>query len=57
MAMVHSFRKLDRRQRFLLSVDMMDWLPKDDMAHLIVDAVGLKDLTAFDLAPPDQTRL
>ncbi|WP_391349598.1 hypothetical protein [Azospirillum sp. A23] len=28
--MAHFFREPDRRQRFLLPVDMMDWLPKDD---------------------------
>ena len=30
-------------QRFLLPVDMMDWLPEDDIVHLVVDAVGLMD--------------
>ena len=42
--MAHFFRAPDRRQRFLLPVDMMDWLPEDDIVHLIVDAVGLMDL-------------
>ena len=28
--MAHFFREPDRRQRFLLPVDMMDWLLKDD---------------------------
>jgi hypothetical protein len=27
--MAHFFREADRRQRFLLPVDMMDWLPED----------------------------
>ena len=27
--MAHFFRAPDRRQRFLLPVDMMDWLPED----------------------------
>ena len=36
------------RQRFLLPVDMMDWLPGDDVVHLIVDAVGLMDLSTFE---------
>ena len=43
--MAHFFRAPDRRQRFLLPVDMMDWLPEDDIVHLIVDAVGLIDLS------------
>ncbi len=38
----------DRRQRFLLPVDMMDWLPEDDIVHLIVDAVGVMDLSEFE---------
>ena len=28
------FRKPDRRQRFLLPVDMLDWLPESDFVHL-----------------------
>ena len=42
--MAHFFRTPDRRQRFLLPLDMMDWLPEGDIVHLIVDAVGLMDL-------------
>jgi len=29
--MAHFFREPDRRQRFLLPVDMMDWLPEGDI--------------------------
>lgn len=46
--MAHFFREPDRRQRFLLPVDMMDWLPEDDIVHLIVDAVGLMDLSGVE---------
>lgn len=46
--MAHFFRAPDRRQRFLLPVDMMDWLPEDDIVHLVVDAVGLMDLREFE---------
>lgn len=46
--MAHFFRKPDRRQRFLLPVDMMDWLPEDDIAGLVVDAVELMDLGEFE---------
>jgi hypothetical protein len=28
------FRAPDRRQRFLLPVDIVDWLPEDDIVHL-----------------------
>ena len=46
--MAQFFREPDRRQRFLLPVDMMDWLPEADIVHLIVDAVGQMDLSAFE---------
>lgn len=37
--MANFFRHPDRRQRFLLPIDMTDWVPQDDIVHLIVDAV------------------
>src|SRR3954465_13539974 len=46
--MAHDFRCPDRRQSFLLPPDMRDWLPKDDIVHLILDAVSLMDLAAFE---------
>ena len=46
--MAHFFRAPDRRQRFLLPVDMMDWLPEDDIVHLVVEAVSLMDLSGFE---------
>lgn len=46
--MAHFFRAPDRRQRFLLPVDMMDWLPEDDIVYLIVDAVDVMDLSGFE---------
>src|SRR3954462_9893471 len=36
------------RQTFLLPPDMRDWLPEDDIVHLILDAVALMDLAAFE---------
>ncbi len=42
------FRAPDRRQRYLLPVDMMDWLPAGDIVHLVVNAVELMDLSAFE---------
>ena len=46
--MARFFREPDRRQRYLLPVDMLDWLPEDDIVHLLVDAVALMDLSAFE---------
>lgn len=43
------FRAPDRRQGFLLPVDMMEWLAEDDIVHLIVDAVALMDLSKFEV--------
>src|SRR6476469_132232 len=42
------FRKPDRRQRFLLPVDMQDWLPETDLVHLVLDAVEQMDLSVFE---------
>jgi len=46
--MAHHFREPERRQAFLLPADMMDWLPEGDIVHLIVDAVSMMDLGAFE---------
>jgi transposase len=46
--MARFFRAPERRQGFLLPVDMGDWLPEDDIVHLIVDAVSLMDLSEFE---------
>lgn len=45
--MAKYFREPDHRQLALLPVDMMDWLAKTDIVHLIIDAVSLMDLSAF----------
>jgi transposase len=42
------FRAPDRRQRYLLPVDMMDWVPSRDIVDWVVDAVELMDLSAFE---------
>jgi len=34
------FRKPDRRQRLLLPIDMLEWLPETDLVHLVSMAVG-----------------
>src|SRR3954469_9731327 len=49
-SMAHDFRCPERRQTFLLPPDMRDWLPEDDIVHLILDAVALMELSAFEAA-------
>src|SRR5215218_1812147 len=49
-SMAHDFRCPERRQTFLLPPDMRDWLPEDDIVHLILEAVALMDLSAFEAA-------
>ena len=46
--MAHHFHEPERRQAFLLPADMMDWLPEGDIVHLIVDAVAMMELDAFE---------
>ena len=46
--MANFFREPDRRQRFLLPVDMADWVPEADMVHLLLDVVAAMDLSAFE---------
>ena len=46
--MADFFREPDRRQRFLLPVDMKDWVPETDMVHLLLDVVALTDLSALE---------
>jgi len=46
--MANFFREPDRRQRYLLPVDMADWVPETDMVHLLLDVVALMDLSAFE---------
>jgi transposase len=42
------FLRTDRRQRFLLPLDMMEWLPDDDIVHLVWTLWGLMDLSKFE---------
>jgi transposase len=46
--MAHHFRRPERRQKLLLAADMMEWLPEDDIVHLIVEAVAMMDLSKFE---------
>ncbi len=45
--MAKFFREPNRRQLHLLPQDMMEWLPDDDMVHLVVDVVEGMDLRKF----------
>jgi transposase len=42
----HNFRPVERDQQYLLPVSIRDWLPEDDLAWVVLDAVE-----AIDLAP------
>ena len=46
--MAEHFREPERRQKALLPADMMEWLPQDDIVHLIVEAVSMMDLSKFE---------
>jgi hypothetical protein len=46
--MARDYRRPERRQAFLLPPDMQDWLPQDDIVHLILDAASLIDLSEYE---------
>lgn len=46
--MANFYREPDRRQRFLLPVDMSDWVQDTDMVHLLLDVLALMNLSAFE---------
>ncbi len=41
------FVDCDREQAFLLPPDLRDWIPEDDLAHFVIEAVERVDLGAF----------
>src|SRR2546421_4940821 len=41
--LVYNFRPVDRNQRFLLPVDMMEWLPRDHFVYFLVELVEALD--------------
>jgi transposase len=45
--MAKGFRPVDRDQRFLLPVDMTEWLPVDHQVWLVLDVVGQLDLAVL----------
>ncbi len=46
----YNFIRPDRDQLFLMPPALQDWLPPDDLAYFILDAVDQFDLTAFHAA-------
>src|SRR5438552_240218 len=44
MTVGFNFRPVDREQAFLLPPSLRDWLPEDDLAWLVLDAVAEMDL-------------
>lgn len=42
-----NLRDYDRNQRLLLPPDLSEWVPEDDLAHLIIEAVERVDMSAF----------
>ena len=42
-----NFVDCDRDQAFLLPPDLRDWIPSDDLAHFVIEAVERVDLDAF----------
>ena len=48
-----SFVAFNRSQAFLLPADLKDWLPEDDVAHLVVAAVDRVPFGAFRVNPQE----
>jgi hypothetical protein len=46
----YNFIRPDRDQLFLMPSALQDWLPPDDLAYFILDAVDQFDLTPFHAA-------
>jgi hypothetical protein len=46
--MARDYRRPERHQAFLLPPDMRDWVPQDDIVHLVLDAVSLMDLSEYE---------
>ncbi len=42
-----NFVDCDRDQAFLLPPDLRDWIPEDDLAHFVIEAVERVELSAF----------
>ena len=44
--MGYNFRPVERDQQFLMPPSLRDWLPEDDLAWVVLDAVDQFDLAA-----------
>ena len=42
-----NFRSYDRSQQLLLPPDLREWVPEDDLAHFIIEAVERVPVEAF----------
>jgi transposase len=47
--LMSKFVDCDRDQAFLLPPDLRDWIPVDDFAHFVIEAVELVDLSVFNV--------
>ena len=45
--MGYNFRAVERDQQYLMPLSLRDWLPEDDLAWFVVDAVGQMELGAI----------
>ena len=45
--MAYNFRSCNREQSYLLPPDMREWIPEDDLAMFVMDAVKQMDLSEF----------
>ena len=43
------FVQRDQSQLYLLPPDLRDWLPADDLAHFVVEAVERVPMSAFEV--------
>ena len=41
------FVDCERDQAFLLPPDLRDWIPEDDLAHFVIEAVERVEMSAF----------
>ena len=41
------FIDCERNQAFLLPPDLRDWIPEDDLAHFVIEAVERVEMSAF----------
>lgn len=44
-----NFREFDRTQEFLLPPSLKDWVPQDDLAHFVIEAVERVPMSAFQV--------